>query len=80
MFLLVPAHPGSPGQRAVKRLLLLLLNDRMVYSEDVILFLQKDEVYLNLVLEYVPETVYRVARNCSKSKQTMPPLLIKVIF
>ena len=26
MFLLVPAHPGSPGQRAVKRSLLLLLN------------------------------------------------------
>ena len=25
MFLLVPAHPGSPGQRAVKQLLLLLL-------------------------------------------------------
>ena len=25
MFLLVPAHPGSPGQRALKRLLLLLL-------------------------------------------------------
>ena len=25
-FLLVPAHPGSPGQRAVKRLLLLLLS------------------------------------------------------
>ena len=25
MFLLVPAHPGSPGQRAVKRLSLLLL-------------------------------------------------------
>jgi len=24
MFLLVPAHPGSPGQRAVKWLLLLL--------------------------------------------------------
>ena len=24
MFLLVPAHPGSPGQRAVKRSLLLL--------------------------------------------------------
>jgi len=24
VFLLVPAHPGSPGQRAVKRLLLLL--------------------------------------------------------
>jgi len=26
MFLLVPAHPGSPGQTAVKRLLLLLLS------------------------------------------------------
>jgi len=25
VFLLVPAHPGSPRQRAVKRLLLLLL-------------------------------------------------------
>jgi len=25
MFLLVPAHPGSPGQRAVKRLLLLVV-------------------------------------------------------
>ena len=25
VFLLIPAHPGSPGQRAVKRLLLLLL-------------------------------------------------------
>ena len=26
VFLLVPAHPGSTGQRAVKRLLLLLLS------------------------------------------------------
>jgi len=26
VFLLVPAHPGSPGQRAVKRLLLLHLH------------------------------------------------------
>jgi len=25
MFLLVPAHPGSPGQRAIKRSFLLLL-------------------------------------------------------
>ena len=39
---------------------------------------QKDEVYLNLVLEYVPETVYRVARHYSKSKQTIPILYIKV--
>jgi len=27
MFLLVPAHPGSPGQRAVKRLLLCSLEE-----------------------------------------------------
>ncbi|XP_077286061.1 glycogen synthase kinase 3 beta homolog shaggy isoform X2 [Arctopsyche grandis] len=32
----------------------------------------KDEVYLNLVLEYMPETVYRVARFYSKNKLIMP--------
>jgi len=40
--------------------------------------LQKDEIYLNLVLDYVPETVYRVARHYSKSKQTIPILYVKV--
>lgn len=39
---------------------------------------KKDEVYLNLVLEYVPETVYRVARHYSKNKQTIPILYIKL--
>jgi len=39
---------------------------------------KKDEVFLNLVLEYVPETVYRVARHYSKSKQTIPHLYIKL--
>jgi glycogen synthase kinase 3 beta len=39
---------------------------------------KKDEVYLNLVLEFVPETVYRVARHYSKSKQTIPILYIKL--
>lgn len=39
---------------------------------------KKDEVYLNLVLEFVPETVYKVARHYSKVKQTLPILLIKV--
>ena len=39
---------------------------------------QKDEVYLNLVLEYIPETVYKVARHYSKSKQTIPISFIKV--
>lgn len=43
-----------------------------------VLFLQKDEVYLNLVLDYVPETVYRVARHYSRAKQTLPMVYVKV--
>ena len=39
---------------------------------------KKDEVFLNLVLEYVPETVYRALRHYAKMKQTMPMLLIKL--
>jgi glycogen synthase kinase 3 beta len=39
---------------------------------------QKDEVYLNLVLEYVPETVYRASRYFNKSKTTMPMLEVKL--
>ncbi|CAG2165645.1 unnamed protein product, partial [Oppiella nova] len=35
-------------------------------------------VYLNLVLEFIPETVYRVARHYSKSKQTIPISFIKL--
>uniref|UniRef100_A0A182XF95 Protein kinase domain-containing protein n=1 Tax=Anopheles quadriannulatus TaxID=34691 RepID=A0A182XF95_ANOQN len=33
---------------------------------------KKDEVYLNLVLEYIPETVYKVARHYAKNKLTIP--------
>ena len=40
--------------------------------------MQKDEVYLNLVLEYVPETVYRASRHYVKLKQPMPQLQIKL--
>ncbi|KAI8479880.1 Glycogen synthase kinase-3 beta, partial [Branchiostoma belcheri] len=39
---------------------------------------KKDEVYLNLVLDFVPETVYRVARHYSKNKQTIPILYVKL--
>jgi len=39
---------------------------------------QKDEVYLNLVLEYVPETVYRVSRHFSKAKANIPIFYVKV--
>ncbi|TYZ59676.1 hypothetical protein PybrP1_011337 [[Pythium] brassicae (nom. inval.)] len=34
-----------------------------------------DELYLNLVLEYIPDTVYGVARQLQKSKQYMPIVL-----
>ncbi|XP_076310969.1 glycogen synthase kinase-3 beta-like isoform X2 [Tachypleus tridentatus] len=39
---------------------------------------RKDELYLNLVLEFIPETVYRVARHYSKSRQTIPVSFIKL--
>eukprot|EP00117_Sycon_ciliatum_P044810 scpid71625/ scgid32275/ Glycogen synthase kinase-3 beta; Xgsk-3 protein len=38
----------------------------------------KDEVYLNLVMEFIPETVYRVARHYSKSRQAIPMLYVKL--
>ncbi|XP_047534296.1 glycogen synthase kinase-3 beta-like isoform X1 [Vanessa atalanta] len=38
----------------------------------------KDEVYLNLVLEYIPETVYKVARHYAKDEQTIPISFIKL--
>ena len=40
--------------------------------------LQKDEVYLNLVQEFVPETVYRASRFFNKMKTTMPILEVKL--
>ncbi|KAI8146097.1 kinase-like domain-containing protein [Fennellomyces sp. T-0311] len=39
---------------------------------------KKDEVYLNLVLEYIPETVYRASRHYAKQKQTIPMLHVKL--
>ncbi|UJR31862.1 hypothetical protein I4U23_019336 [Adineta vaga] len=38
----------------------------------------KEEVYLNLVLEFIPETVYRVSRHYTKQKQTIPLLYVKL--
>lgn len=35
-------------------------------------------MYLNLVLEYVPETVYRASRYFNKMKTTMPMLEVKL--
>mmetsp|Transcript_12832 Transcript_12832/g.40968 ORF Transcript_12832/g.40968 Transcript_12832/m.40968 type:complete len:417 (-) Transcript_12832:355-1605(-) len=37
-----------------------------------------DELYLNLVLEYVPETVHRITRQYSKRRQHVPLFLVKL--
>ncbi|CAF2119664.1 unnamed protein product [Brassica napus] len=34
--------------------------------------------YLNLVLEYVPETVYRVSKHYSRANQRMPMIYVKL--
>ena len=39
---------------------------------------EKDELYLNLVLEYVPETVYRVGKHYSRANQRMPMIYVKL--
>ncbi|KAK9804826.1 hypothetical protein WJX72_007488 [[Myrmecia] bisecta] len=38
----------------------------------------KDEVYLNLVLEFVPETVYRISKHYTKNGQRMPTTFVKL--
>ncbi|KAI9077638.1 hypothetical protein K1719_040413 [Acacia pycnantha] len=38
----------------------------------------KDELYLNWVLEYVHETVYRVVKHYSKANQRMPLIYVKL--
>ncbi|KAI9339134.1 kinase-like domain-containing protein [Pilaira anomala] len=39
---------------------------------------KKDEVYQNLVLEYLPETLYRATRRYAKTKQSVPTLYVKL--
>ncbi|KAI3444599.1 hypothetical protein Pfo_001264 [Paulownia fortunei] len=39
---------------------------------------EKNEVYLNLVLEYVSETVYRASRHYSRVNQYMPVLYVQL--
>lgn len=39
---------------------------------------EKDELYLNLVLEYVPETVHRVIKHYNKLNQRMPLVYVKL--
>ena len=39
---------------------------------------KSDDVYLNLVLEYIPETVYSVAKHFNRAKESMPLFSVKV--
>lgn len=37
-----------------------------------------DELYLNMVMEYVPETVYSVMKRYAKQRLSVPPLLVQL--
>ena len=37
-----------------------------------------EEVYLNVVMDYIPDTIYRVMKTYLKSKAMVPPLLVKL--
>lgn len=39
---------------------------------------KKDEVFLNLVLDYVPETIYKASRHYAKLKQATPMFCVKL--
>ena len=37
-----------------------------------------EEEYLNVVMDYIPDTIYRVMKNYLKMKQTVPNILVKL--
>ena len=39
---------------------------------------KSDDVYLNLVLEYIPETVYSVSKHYNKAKEPFPTFFLKL--
>ncbi|XP_017122474.1 putative glycogen synthase kinase-3 homolog [Drosophila elegans] len=39
---------------------------------------KRDEVYLNLVMEYLPETLYKVERQYARAKQTLPVNFVRL--
>lgn len=38
----------------------------------------KDELFLNLVMEYIPETMFRVLKHYSNANQRMPIIYVKL--
>jgi hypothetical protein len=39
---------------------------------------KQDEVYLNVVMDFIPDTVYKVMKNYYKMKKMVPPLIVKL--
>ena len=39
---------------------------------------KEDEVYLNVVMDYIPDTAYRVMKQYLKMKQMVPNLLVQI--
>jgi glycogen synthase kinase 3 beta len=39
---------------------------------------EKDDVYLNLVMEFIPETIHRTLRNHTKANKLVPALSTKL--
>jgi glycogen synthase kinase 3 beta len=37
-----------------------------------------DDIYLNLVMDYIPETLSKVIRNYKKNKSQFPNVLLKI--
>ena len=39
---------------------------------------QPDEVYLNVVMEHIPTTLYKLMKNYMKQKQNIPAIFVKL--
>lgn len=39
---------------------------------------KRDEIYLSLILEFMPETIYRASRNYVRAREIMPLFLVKL--
>jgi len=71
MFLLVLAHPGSPRQRAVKRLLLLLLlSKKTMWGELGQVLWGSRPTWNNIEEEGRTKTVYECVHVCKMEKET----------
>jgi len=67
VFLLVPAHPGRPGQRAVKQLLLLLSIHALavkIQPEKVVQWCADGDFLLNFCVLYFQQATCSTFQTC----------------